>query len=97
MWKTNPSNESSNAMNDYMGVLDGTIPYRPIFEKYNIDTVLLSFPVGKSSIEKYMEKIEISLGISKKTEPDYLLYKQLEKDGWLRVYLDSFSYIYKKP
>jgi hypothetical protein len=96
-WKAGIPGESDYAMNDYMDITRGDMPYKVVFDKFGIDTALLSVRVHQDSLTQFAQKIENYFMPRKKEEPKVLLYEQLAKDGWNLVYQDSSSVIYKKP
>lgn len=77
-------NESTWIFKDYMKVAyDGD--YKEIFDKYQIDTVLLT-------------KETLHSGIFVKKEKPYLkLITNLEKDGWKEIYSDEVALVLQKP
>jgi hypothetical protein len=50
-WQKDILGESNDAMGDYLEVLSGKISYQKEFDKYNIDTVLLSAREEKASLK----------------------------------------------
>lgn len=84
--KTFPSGESAYAFDDYAQILRGKLDYKPIFSKYQIDTVLL----GKEKPRKALITIPI------KKEPPFSLFKKLKEDGWKEIYTDDLFVILQK-
>lgn len=56
VWKSDklPPDQSKNAMKDYMNIITGKVDYKPIFENFDIDTVL--FPNKSSTFIKNLEE-----------------------------------------
>lgn len=79
----------------YMDITRGTIDYKPEFEKYRINYVLLSkiyeeeVPSWSKKLDEWFHK---TIGKRKNT-----LGNRLKDDGWLRIYEDDISIIYKRP
>ena len=90
----NPTSESSYAMRDYTDVLNGRIPYQEIFEKYGVSVVLWPKDKPLKFFDTLSQKLEQVL--FKKGEP-FNLVKELEKDGWQKVYEDQVAVIYQHP
>lgn len=91
-----PKNESNNALNDYYSVLENKADYKPIFEKYNIKTVLLPLSQTKDPLSLMMKQILPSLSLS---NTDISMIKFSEKlilDGWHPSYWDQTSIILQK-
>ena len=88
--------ESSNALDDSLGILSGEKEYKNIFEKYKIDTVLLPVFTHKNPLIEFVKKTT-SFPKTAQDQEFFSLYEELIKDGWARVYLDGSSVILKKP
>jgi hypothetical protein len=97
VWNSGASSESNNAMSDYFDTLAGKTPYKTVFDKYNIDTALLSVPREQISITGFAEKIVRFLGVKEPANTADPLYKELEKDGWVQTYIDATSIVLKRP
>lgn len=89
-----PQGESNYAFRDYLDVLSGNIDYKPVFKKYDIDTVLWSISREPGKVEELSLKITTFLGEENK---DFSFVKELENDGWQEIYKDSVAVIYQKP
>jgi len=96
-WRSGPLSESNNAMTDYFDTIAGKIPYQTVFNKYNIDTALLSVPKEQKPITTFAEKITHFFGIKETTNTTDPLYKELEKDGWKEAYKKNSMVVLKKP
>jgi len=88
--------EAESAFDEYTDILEGKISYRKPFAKYGIDTVFWSRRVEDKDVKRLLGQIEdylIDLGLMK---PRFNLLDKLGEDGWVKVYEDSISVIYKK-
>ena len=89
-----PEGESKNAFRDYLDLTSGDLEYRSEFEKYNIDTVLWTQTRDRTRLERFVEDLLETLSIKDKS--GYSLIKELEADGWVRVYQDNVAVIYQR-
>ncbi len=96
-WQADVPGESNDAMTDYLDMSEGKISYQVVFNKYKIDTALLSMPEDPGPIIKFSEKFASFLGIPTSVNAKSLLYGELEKDGWTQLYKDNSSVILKSP
>ena len=100
-WNLNSSTGSQNAMVDYKNILTGEDGYRPSFEKYNVVMVLwpkrdVGDPFGffEGKLNKAFPGLRESLGLEDNNR-DFL--KELNTDGWKKVYEDKVAVIYSAP
>lgn len=94
-WKENIAGESNYVMKDYIAISKGELPYQGVFEKYTIKTVLLPAP-GRVGLMQYLDnKLDefLSLRFGRKRH-DFDLLRQIEKDGWTKIYEDNVAVIY---
>jgi hypothetical protein len=94
-----PAQESCNAMQDYIKLSTADPEYHQIFQKYQIDTVLMSAPhplTPAERIELAMQNYLSSL-LCKKTSTTLSLNDKLLQDGWHKVYEDQVSVILISP
>lgn len=96
-WQAGLPNETNDAMADYLDVMNSKAPYGPVFNKYNIDTALLSNQRSRPPVIIFAEKAASLLGIASGIKVKSPLYEELNKDGWIPVYQDSTSVVFKKP
>ena len=80
---TAPKNESAWVFKDYMKIAYGG-DYRKLFDKYNIDTVLLP----KENLYQNILK--------NKDKSFFKLITNLEKEGWKEIYSDNVAVILQK-
>jgi len=95
-WQANIPGESNYAMTDYINIITDEIPYKPEFDKYNIDTVLLSAPKENNQTTRFIDEMKYVLGTGPGASTQGL-YPKLVKDGWKKVYQDTSSVILKNP
>lgn len=97
-WNDQPDSESSNAMEDYLNILSGKKDYKQQFEKYNIDTVFWfkkdTLNEKERTIDDYFAKPLNFFGIKRN---DYNFFETLLNDGWMIVYEDDISIVYRAP
>lgn len=99
-WSVNVPGESKYAFDDYQKILDGTIPFASVVEKYRIDTLLFPIPGEKS--QNPLENILVEFGTNvlhlplKEDVGFTKVVKQAKKAGWVVVYQDDTAVIYKK-
>lgn len=87
--------DNYSAFEEYNKILSGKIDYKPIFSKYNINTVLWSAPSEQTSLfDPIQLKVNKIFNI-KPPEPDLLV--RLKTDGWQKIYQDQTAVIYQKP
>lgn len=89
-----PEGQSNYAFQEYVDILSGDLDYKPIFQKYRVDTVLWPVPTELGKLEELSQKIMTFLG---KDDKNFSFTKQLESDGWQNVYEDPVAIIYKSP
>lgn len=94
-WDSPNDNELDSAFDTYNEIRRGEIEYQEVFDKFGIDTVLWPRPKEKGPIEKFSKKVENVFPFLNNSE-DYDFLTDMEGDGWVRVYEDEVSYIYKK-
>ncbi len=96
-WNQNPPNEEGYAFDTYSKLLSGETDYKLIFDKYDIETVLWPKQQEKSGINSYFPNVENSLRLFfGGKEKGFSFFAQLEKDGWVKVYEDEISVVYRK-
>lgn len=95
-WEANLPQESNYAMKDYQNLLSGKVSSKEVFEKYGISTVLWPRPMDVGFLDYLDDKMDQFLSRFGKKRHDFNLYKELERNGWSRVYEDSVSVIYQK-
>jgi hypothetical protein len=96
-WEAGIPQEENYVMKVYTQILNGDRDFRPVFQKYNVGTVL--WPKGeKNSFLKDLDKKFMPLlqkfGWDRK---DFDFVEELKKDGWKVVYEDEVSVVYQKP
>lgn len=94
-WKA-PPGELDSAFKVYSEIIKGDLNYDDIFNKYNIRYVLWTRQKEDNPLDIYFEKIEnflIKFGYKKKR---LKLLKQLEEDGWKKIYQNNKSEIYER-
>lgn len=98
VWKfSSPqAGESSDAMDDYMNLMSGKVPYQPLFTKFGIDTVFLSKSPPKSNLQAFILDKMPFLERFESTDVNFALRKELMADGWVIIYQDNSSSIYQK-
>jgi len=91
-----PESESSDAFTNYRDILAGELDHKEVFEKYNIDTVLVSPPTdAESPLDKLQSKLDNFLTIFGREKSDFDFRESLKENGWETVYEDEISIIYK--
>jgi hypothetical protein len=96
-WKFNPpqgSNETVSAYDDYLKIESGDMNFNEVSDRYGIEYVL--WPKEKESVYKKIEKRVRDTGILGKKENDFSFTKNLEDNGWVLLYSDATSLIYKR-
>lgn len=92
-WRwSGPRSESDYAMIDYTKIVKGE--YEKQFKKYNVTQVLIAKKEGKLLGQKIAEVILLMFG---KKEPEGVLAKKLEENGWRKVFNDGVGVVYEKP
>lgn len=100
-WDKAPNQELSYAMNTYMQILGNKINYQEIFERFNIEIVLLPKIFQKEnitfldSLSKKIKNFFEKYKLISKTDNNFL--EKLKIDNWNIVYEDETSLIFKKP
>jgi len=82
-----------NIMKDNEAILTGKTNYQTVFQQYGIKVVLWPKARQAGLLEQFTGKI---LRIFKKEE-SFNLIRQIEKDGWKKVYEDQVAAIYRLP
>ena len=82
-----PPDESCNAMQDYLDIVQGKKDYRPFFAQYQIKTVLIAKPQKPTLFDR------IAIFFQK---TNFDLTDKLTKDGWKKIYEDQTAVIYDK-
>ena len=99
-WNDAPDNETGHAFDDYMDLFKGDIDLVQTFDKYNVDTVLVSprneGGGGDNSLAKLQEKFDNFLTKFGKEKNNFNFYDELSQNGWEKVYKDDNSAIYRK-
>ena len=95
-WREHPPQELGSAFDDYVNIVSGRVDYNPYFSQYRIETVIWNNPERPDTyrfIERTFPLLEFSFGM-----PMYGkgFIEQLEKDGWIRIYENETTVIYKK-
>lgn len=98
-YKTPPEGELKYAFETYLDILGQKKDYKPVFDKYNIRTVLWPTPKLSTYYTFFNLKIEKPEFIKKRfpKEPKDPFLTMLEKDGWKKVYQDEVAIILIKP
>jgi hypothetical protein len=96
-WEGNPSNESNNAMQDYMDILSGEVNYAEEFKKYNVQLVLFVTPKEDNLFSYLDKKLKNLIERFGKENKDFDFVETLENDGWEKVYEDDKAVIYQVP
>lgn len=91
-----PEGETNSAFDDYNRILKGELAYKEIFDKYDIQTVLWTKQKEDTPLDVYFEKAENFLTRFGYKKRDFKLLKQLERDGWIKVYQDDLAVIFQK-
>ena len=97
-WKFNPpqgTNETMSAYDDYLKIESGDMDFNNVSDKYGIEYVL--WPKERDSIYKEIENKVRNIGLFRKKDNDFSFTKNLEDNGWVLVYSDETSLIYKRP
>lgn len=94
-WKSPYRKESDNAFKEFKDVMHGTTDIEKVFEKYNIDTIVLSNKKSKSSLLDILENW-IEIHISKRKNKNYSFIQNLIRKKWIKVYEDEIVVIYIK-
>jgi hypothetical protein len=84
----------SGIMEENEAVLSGKVDYKEVFNKYNVETILWPKSGSKTVFDLIFLKIHNLLD---KGETSFSLFKQIENDGWHKVYEDSVAVIYEAP
>ncbi len=94
-WRYNDAleNETNNAMDDYLDILNGERDFNKEADKYNINYVLLPQKNNRDRVGVY-EKL--SNLIRPKKKEDFSIYEYLVNNGWDVVYSDEVSVVYKR-
>ena len=95
-WEANIPGEENYVMKVYTGILRGDTDFRPVFEKYNIDTVLWPRSKRKSffnTLEEGLTNLLREFGLAPK---EYDFIEELKKDGWEKTYEDSVATVYQR-
>lgn len=88
--------EEKNAFETYIKVLEGEKNYKEVFEKYSVDTVLWPKREGGGVIQKLeSEFTNLLTRLKLFEENDFDFLKQLEDDGWEKVYEDDVAVVYE--
>jgi hypothetical protein len=101
-WKIDkyPVNETGDAMQEYVKVISGDIPYGDIFNRYNIDTILWPRKKEEGYVdkieEKYFDQLSLFYKILGKKQSNFNFLDELENDGWKIVYSDNVSVVLQK-
>ncbi|MBN1168948.1 hypothetical protein JXA63_03575 [Candidatus Woesebacteria bacterium] len=95
--KDAPENESTNAFKEYVGMVDGSVDYKSIFEKYDIDTVLLPIQKDSQSAKSVLMKFKIIYHYLFDRNERKSFYEILGDDGWKIKYNDDSSVIFERP
>ena len=96
-WQSNISGESDNAMNEDFDLLAGKTSYKTIFNKYKIDTALLSTPEDPEPIVKFTVEVMSFFGVVGGPGSKNPFYEVLVKDGWRQVFKNNSSVILESP
>lgn len=91
-----PEGEEDSAFDDYNKLLKGDLDYKKVFDKYNIQIVVWVKQKEKTALNTYFEKAENFLTQFGYQKQEFKLLKQLENDGWRKVYQDEVSVVIKK-
>ncbi len=96
-WRWQPTNPKNlaGAFDTYLDILSGKKDYNVIFDQFNIDTVLLRKKTSYKKNKIYFLVSNLLRRFGKEYE-SYDFLKTLERDGFIKVYEDSISLIYKK-
>ena len=95
-WDFQSNKESSYVMEEYLNVLSGEVNYKDVFQKYNVDTVLLPVEKRETFFNQLDKKFKKFLGRFYKKKIDFKFIDELKKDGWIKVYSDDTVVIYEK-
>ncbi len=95
-WDDNPPDEDGYIFGIYMKLQTDEVSYKDVFEKYNITTVLLPKQEEQPEVASMLPLLQNYLNQITKRKKDFSLLKELEKDGWKKVYEDDVSVIYQK-
>jgi hypothetical protein len=87
-YKNCPVTEACDAMQDYLDISKGKVDYKPVFDKYQVNTVLLATPRKPGPFDRI-------LSLFQKT-PTFDLTTKLLQDGWHEVYRDNVSDILQR-
>lgn len=94
-WSAGIPGESDYAMKLYKNLLLAEVSYKDVFAKYGVDTVVWPVKLKPSPFESLAEKLKPFLNQLGMRVVYFDIYKELEKDGWVKVYEDSVAVIYK--
>src|SRR4030042_4267273 len=95
-WSFQSKKESSYVMEEYLNMLSGEVNYKDVFQKYNVDTVLLPVEKGETFFNQLDKKFKKFLGRFYKKKINFKFIDELKKDGWTKVYSDDTAVIYQK-
>jgi hypothetical protein len=97
-WRYNADlpGESDYAMRDYNSVLSGEAPYREVFARYSIDTVLWPKPAERTWLDSLESRLRVFLNRLGVKRGNFDLLAELQKDGWERIYEDKTAVIYRE-
>jgi hypothetical protein len=98
VWKfpAEPPGESKDAMDDYMNLTSGKVDHKPLFNKFDIDTVLLAKPLQENGMVALLEKDFPFLEKFGMFDNTFDLRNELVRDNWKIVYQDQTAIIYQK-
>ena len=87
--------ESESALKDYLAALSSPAEMSRVFNKYHINTVLWPNPARKnSSFFKKMLSGWQNIFVFRYSDEEFI--KQLEKNGWKKIYSDEVVIIYQR-
>lgn len=96
-WRWNgPASESNNAFVEWQNIATGKVSFAKAVKKYHIDTVMWfpeSKPTQKSLYAKFINSVSRILRLK---DDDKGFIKEMKKDGFMVVYQDEKSVIYRK-
>src|SRR4030042_1806185 len=70
-WNRNLPHESNYAMEDYLAISEGEVNYKDVFQKYNVDTVLLPVEKRETFFNQLDKKFKKFLGRFYKKKIDF--------------------------
>lgn len=99
VWSRNaaPENESLNAFRDYIRLMADKEDYIDIFEKYNVELVLLPRKLDPEGIDKLSEKLLNFYRTLFNKEEKKTFLERLREDGWEEIYVGASSLVLQKP